>query len=204
MEASLGPYATACQLQQRPAPRAGGMFETIKILPIENIDKSKIVASVRYWDKAGTQGAGCRTAGSLVHKMSDGTYIIADMIKGQWMASEREKRIKQCALLDGPGVVIWMEQEPGSGGKESAESSIRNLAGYKVYADRVTGSKEARAEPYAAQMGGGNIRVLNREWTREFMQEHQMFPNGKYKDQVDSTAGAFNKLTATKKSAGTW
>jgi hypothetical protein len=35
----------------------------------------------------------------------------------------------------------------GLGGKESAESTIRNLPGFLVYADKVTGAKEVRAIP---------------------------------------------------------
>jgi hypothetical protein len=35
---------------------------------------------------------------------------------------------------------VVIEQEPGSGGKESAENTIRMLAGMKVTADKVTGS----------------------------------------------------------------
>ena len=33
--------------------------------------------------------------------------------------------------------------------KESAENTVRNLAGFYVSADRVTGSKEVRAEPFS-------------------------------------------------------
>jgi len=47
---------------------------------------------------------------------------------------------------------VGVEMEPGSGGKESAENTLRNLAGFSCYADRVTGSKEARANPFAAQV----------------------------------------------------
>ena len=36
---------------------------------------------------------------------------------------------------------IWQEQEPGSGGKESAENTTRNLAGYAIHTERVTGRK---------------------------------------------------------------
>ena len=48
---------------------------------------------------------------------------------------------------DEPGAVqgayeVGVEQEPGSGGKESAESTIGNLRGFKVYADKVTGCPE--------------------------------------------------------------
>ena len=65
-------------------------------------------------------------------------------------------------------MTIWVEQEPGSGGKESAQSTIRNLAGFRVYADRVTGDKESRAEPYAAQVEGCNVTLVQGEWNRPF------------------------------------
>ena len=55
---------------------------------------------------------------------------------------------------------VWIEQEPGSGGKESVENTIRMLRGYRAYADKVTGNKELRAEPYAAQVQGGDVRLL--------------------------------------------
>jgi hypothetical protein len=43
----------------------------------------------------------------------------------------------------------------GFGGKESAENTIRNLAGFVVYADRPTGNKDTRMEPFAAPSGSG-------------------------------------------------
>jgi predicted phage terminase large subunit-like protein len=68
------------------------------------------------------------------------------------------------------------------------------LAGYPAKADKVSGSKEIRAEPYAAQQQAGHILVFDAPWTQPFIDEHEPFPNGKYKDQVDSAAGAFMKL----------
>ena len=64
----------------------------------------------------------------------------------------RNGAVHRCDLLLGGrsragAYEVGVEQEPGSGGKESAESTIRNLRGFKVYADKVTGSKEIRAEP---------------------------------------------------------
>ena len=48
-------------------------------------------------------------------------------------------------------VSVWTEQEPGGGGKESAEATVRLLAGFPVHTETVTGSKEVRAEAFAAQ-----------------------------------------------------
>lgn len=197
-------YAIAGQLQQRPAPRGGGMFQVDKIKIANAINKHHIVRSVRYWDKAGTEGGGCYTAGVLMHVMSDGGFLVADVIKGQWSAGKREAIIKQTAQVDGKEVTVWVEQEPGSGGKESAESTIKNLAGFRVKADKVTGAKEVRAEPYANQVEIGNVSILKAEWNRGFLSNHESFPVGKEKDDVDASAGGFNKLTAKKARYGVW
>jgi predicted phage terminase large subunit-like protein len=73
------------------------------------------------------------------------------------------------------------------------------LAGFPCYIDKVTGSKEIRAEPYAAQVQAGHVKLVGRgQWKQEFIDEHEVFPTGKYKDQVDAAAGAFNKLVVKK------
>jgi phage terminase large subunit-like protein len=33
-------------------------------------------------------------------------------------------------------------------------------------------------------------------WNRDFIDEHETFPAGKYKDQVDAVSGAFNKINS--------
>lgn len=191
----LAEYGYAAQFQQRPAPRGGGLFPVDRFEIIEHAPREKdIAASVRYIDKAGTAGGGAYTAGVLMHRLKDGCYVVADVMRGQWSALDRERRIRQTAEMDGHKVRVVIEQEPGSGGKESAENTVRQLAGFRVEADRVTGDKVTRAEPYAAQVQGGNVYLVRGEWNRAFIGEHETFPAGQYKDQVDAAAGAFNRL----------
>src|SRR5690606_26514623 len=141
----MGSLAVAGQFQQRPAPRSGGFFEWSEIQIVKAVPKLKAV--VRYWDKAGTDGGGAWTAGVKMGLTVDDQIIILDVVRGQWAAATREKSIRQTAALDGNRIPIWIEQEPGSGGKESAESTIKNLRGYNIRAERPTGDKEFRAEP---------------------------------------------------------
>ena len=187
--------------QQNPVVAEGDMIKVEKIVIIDHIP-GKIKESVRYWDKAGTEGGGCYTAGVLMHRLDDGRFVIADVVRGQWSAGRREETIKQIATADGIRTTVWIEQEPGSGGKESAENTVKNLAGYSIKVERVTGSKEVRAEPFSAQVEGGNICIFKAEWTKGFLDEARLFPNGKYKDQIDAAGGAFNKLTLGIKSTG--
>jgi predicted phage terminase large subunit-like protein len=120
--------------------------------------------------------------------------MVEDCTLGQWEALERERHIKATAEIDGRGVRIYIEQEPGSGGKESAQATIRKLSGFLAYADHPTGAKEVRAEPYAAQVLAENVYLVRGAWNLPFKQEHQSFPVGRTKDMVDASAAAFNLL----------
>jgi len=183
--------------QQRPQPLEGGMFKWGWFEIVEAVPWN-LVRVVRYWDKAGTAGAGAYTAGVLMG-LINGIFYLLDVVRGQWSAGVREQTIKTMADLDrqqwGDVYEVWVEQEPGSGGKESAENTIRNLAGFTVHADRPTGDKALRAEPYAAQAEAGNVRIVRGDWNAAYLNELTSFPTGAFADQVDASSGAFVKLT---------
>ena len=69
----------------------------------------------------------------------------------------------------------------------------RNLAGFRVSADRPTDDKKTRAEPWVAQVQAGNVSLLLGEWTQAFLDECVPWPDSKHNDQVDAAAGAFNR-----------
>lgn len=186
--------------QQSPFIASGGLFpiDRFEIIEPHQLIRSDITRSVRYWDKAGTKdGDGAETSGTLMHRLRDGRFVIENVVHDRWSYLERERMIRHTATVDGMGVEVYVEQEPGSGGKESAESTILNLAPYTVFADRPTGDKATRAEPYAAQVQGGNVLLVRGDWNRPFLEEHEHFPFGKLKDMVDSSAGAFVKVAGS-------
>lgn len=189
--------------QQNPIIKGGELFPIEKFTTVQGSpDRKEVKRTVRYWDKAGTEGGGAWTAGVRMHLMRDNRFIVSDVVRGQWAALKREEIIKNTCKTDqaeyGGSVETWIEQEPGSGGKESAERTIANLRGFIIKADRVTGKKEVRAEPYAAQVQGGNVFLVAAAWNRPYIDEHEVFPNGKSKDQVDAAAGACMKLALSK------
>jgi predicted phage terminase large subunit-like protein len=125
--------------------------------------------------------------------------VIEHVVRGQWGSLKREEMIKYWAEKDransrAGAYEVGVEQEPGSGGKESAEATLRNLRGFKCFADKVTGSKEVRAEPLAAQVQGGNVSMCAGMFQNDLLDEMVSFPNGKFRDQVDACSGAFNRL----------
>ncbi|HEV2863044.1 MAG TPA: phage terminase large subunit [Pyrinomonadaceae bacterium] len=194
----VGEYFWSALYQQRPGAKEGTKFkrENFEILPAPA--RAEFVSFVRYYDKAGTKDAGCFTVGALLGKTHQGVFWVLDVVRGQWAALEREEIILNTAKADramyGPGVVTWVEQEPGSGGKESAEATVRKLAGFIAYAERVSGDKAFRAEPYSAQVARKNVKLAEAAWNGGFITRHCAFPRGKYKDEIDAAGGAFNKI----------
>jgi predicted phage terminase large subunit-like protein len=205
-EERLGQYGAAAQLGQNPAPPGGGMFDTDRMLIIDRLPPEvSRIKTVRAWDKAGTDPTkekGTKepayTVGTRMSVWANGQFIVEDVVRGRWSAAEREGMILATAQADGQEVEIWVEQEPGSGGKESAEFTVRNLAGFLIRAERPVGNKVARADTFSVQVERYNVKLLKGDWNKEFLAEYGMFPNSKFKDQVDSGSMAFAKLAIRK------
>jgi len=205
LRSELGEYGYASQILQDPVPLGGGLFQVSKLV-LEPVLNEKIIKKVRSWDKAGTAGGGAYSVGTLMGFSKTGRFWILDVIRDRWSSTKREEQIKFTAGLDGVEVEIVLEIEGGSGGKESGENTVRNLAGYKVYTFHPTGDKEARAYPFSSQVGAGNVSVLLRDWTQPLIDEMRYFPHSKYKDQVDTCGAGFNRLAGKKKKrrVGAW
>lgn len=191
LESALGSYGAAGQLQQRPAPAGGGMFQRAWF---DIVDAAPVKARrCRGWDKAGTNAGGDWTAGVKLCE-SGGIYYVEDAQRDQLSSGKRNALIRQTAILDGPTCHIRIEQEPGSGGKESAEISVRELAGFVVRVKPSTTDKVSRARPFAVQCEAGNVRLVRGAWNAKFLDELCVFPNGNQDDQVDAVSSAFNEL----------
>src|SRR5262249_29547370 len=136
------------------------------------------------------------------------TFFIEDIVRGQWTPGERDSVILRTANQDrdtlGGLVTVWTEQEPGSGGLESAQATVRLLVGHPVRYERATGDKATRADPFAAEVEGGNVRLVRGGWNRAYVEELALFPMGKFDDQVDSSSGAFSKLAARRERKPGW
>jgi predicted phage terminase large subunit-like protein len=199
LEKTLGSYGAAGQLQQRPVPRQGGMFHRAWFGRIVATAPA-LAQRVRYWDRAATAGGGCYTCGVLLARAEDGHYYVEDVVRGQWSSGQRDRIMLQTAQTDRakygqmqPHIVV--EREGGSSGKDSVWATARLFDGFPIHADLPTGSKQARAEPFAAQCEAGNVSLVQGTWNQEYIEELCLFPLGDYADQVDASSGAYNHLS---------
>ncbi|EOR06005.1 phage terminase large subunit [Acinetobacter tandoii] len=198
------PYVFSGQYRQLPSPPAGGFFkpdriEIVEVLPAE------FVKEVRAWDLAASENEGDWTAGPRMLKTKDNIIYIVDMVRGRWGPDGVENTIIQTAKMDGRSVGIRLPQDPGQAGKAQAKNFITKLSGFNVKAETVSGDKITRAQPFAAQVNIGNVKMLSGDWNKALIEELRNFPNGTHDDQVDGCSDAFNDLNEArigKKPAG--
>lgn len=197
----LREYGTAGQFQQRPTLRRGGIFEVdmIEIIP----ERPAGLRLVRGWDLAATDKPDAAfTAGGLLGVTPDGTYVICDMVRGQLSPGKTELLIRNTASRDGYSVRGSLPQDPGQAGKAQVASMIgKLLAGFNYHASPETGDKVTRAEPFAAQVEVGNVKMVRGDWNKDLLDEMRLFPRGKYLDQVDALSRAFSELVTAKRGA---
>lgn len=182
-----GSYAVACQLQQRPVPRGGGMFQRDDF---EILDRCPpLVTSVRGWDLAATKdGNGAFTAGVKLGRTKEGQYVIADVVRFRGSPAEVERTIKRCTKTDGCPQSI--PQDPGQAGKAQRQRYANLLDGYVVHFSPETGSKEDRAKPIAAQVECKNVALVRASWNDSFLAEAGLFPGSDFLDQIDALSRA--------------
>lgn len=195
----LGDYAYAGQYRQMPTPPEGHMFKVGK-LKTNVVMPTKWKKRIRFWDKAATDNAGAYTAGVLLGEDDQGRFWVIDVRREQMDSAEREAFMKSTAREDGFDVTIGLEQEPGSGGVDSANYTRRNLAGFRVHVVKVgasDGDKARRADPFSAQVNSGNVYLGPGDWHDAYINEMKHFPNSRFKDQIDASSSGFNFMTWT-------
>jgi len=188
----MGSFAVAGQYQQRPTPREGGLFkrswfEIVDALP------ANIVKRGRGWDLAGTKAKRSDyTAGVRVCLSGDGIYYVEDLQAFKGTPAEVDRALKSAASQDPSGTSIHLPQDGGQAGVAQRDAHLKLLAGYDVRSKPVTGDKEQRARPAAAQAEAGNIKLLRGTWNERFLDEVCNFPAAPHDDIVDALSEAFN------------
>ena len=201
ISAPMTQYSEAGQLQQRPAPREGGLFKRSWFNQIVRAAPDKGRA-VRGWDLAGTdKKTSPWTAGVKIRRVGN-TFYIEDVVRERCSPQGMEKLIKATALLDKRPTTIDFPQDPGQAGKAQRVYLAGQFAGFNVRSSPETGSKITRAEPLSAQTEAGNVYLVEGDWNRDFIEECCLFPNSDFSDQVDAASRAFARLTRRRSKVG--
>jgi predicted phage terminase large subunit-like protein len=177
---------------------------TGKILPNP---PEKIIKRVRYWDLAASEKkiSGKKktdpdfTSGTKLSMFDDladdRSFCIEDQVAGQLEWEGIKSLILTTAIKDGVYVPIYVEQEPGAGGKNQIaelKSFIQKKLdiSYQVIGHLPEGDKIMRANPWFAEAAQGYFYMVIGKWNTPFLEQLGSFPQTKHDDLVDGVSGA--------------
>ena len=150
---------------------------------------------IRMWDLAATKNqTSAYTAGARLAWHSNEMYV-EDMRRIRGNPGEVESLVKQTADLDGRGLTVWMEQEPGSGGVNTVWRYHHTvLAGFNFREYHPKHDKLTRAAPLAGLARHHGVHLVRGDWVTKYLDEYDSFPNG-FKDQVDVCSAGLQVFT---------
>jgi len=187
-----GSYHFSALYQQRPQAREGNIFKRKWFDTTDKVPERG--PTVRFWDIASSEDKGDYTVGVKM-RLCGNKYYVMNVVRGQWSAGRRNNKIKDVARMDGDGVKVLVEQEPGASGKDAAQSIVEHMEGFNIRAIPVgTGSKAVRADPFVTACENDRVRLSKADWNDAYLDELCAFDKGFYDDQVDASVGAYKAL----------
>lgn len=188
-------YSWLSLYQQRPIAREGKLF---KQLPEDHIlarEPANIVRYVRGYDLAfSSKTSADYTAGVLLGLTDDGTYIVLDVQRYQDDWERLPDRIVYRAMGDSERVRIGIENAFYQSRLVEKLLDRAELHRYSIEGVMVDKDKFTRALPFAARWNAGQVYVLDRAWTQEYIDELLGFDQWPHDDQVDASVSAYTML----------
>jgi predicted phage terminase large subunit-like protein len=199
LKKALGSYATACQLQQRPSPRGGGIFQRkdfryYKILP--TLDEIIISADCTFKDLKTSDNVAIQAWGTsgpnkyLLHRIKEKLGFSATCTAIESMIAKFPKHI-----------AILIEDKANG----SAVIEVLSQKFPRIIAVNPEGGKVARAYAMQPEHEAGNIYIPDpsiEPTIEDYIHEHCGFPNAAYDDEVDATTQCINWLRTRCKTNG--
>lgn len=203
LERTLGSYGAAGQLQQRPAPRGGGIINTAwfdywtHMPPLEfrfiTADTAQKTAEINDYSVLQCWG-----------RSNTGKAILIDQIRGKWEAPELIVQARAFWLKHKDDIRIMCQRATLRGmfveDKVSGTGLIQTLRreGIAILPVQRVKDKISRAYDAAPFIESGNVSLpQDAPWLSDFLSEISSFPSGAHDDQLDPMFDAIAKVQVT-------
>jgi phage terminase large subunit-like protein len=192
---------------------------------ILDIAPEKTLKKVRFWDLAATEkkmvGIGAKkdqndpdeTVGTLVSafkykflkadkEMEETNWCIEHQIGGFWNWDNLLVAIANTARHDGPYVIVVIEEEPGSGGKNQVAAiqtyfkQFPELKSVKVVGQRArdVGDRVAAANHWFGLAADGKMWMVKGSWNQKCLAQIDGFTQIPHDDRCTSITGAMTYI----------
>lgn len=203
LERTLGSYGAAGQLQQRPAPRGGGIINTAwfdywtHMPPLEfrfiTADTAQKTAEINDYSVLQCWG-----------RSNTGKAILIDQIRGKWEAPELIVQARAFWLKHKDDIRIMCQRATLRGmfveDKVSGTGLIQTLRreGIAILPVQRVKDKISRAYDAAPFIESGNVSLpQDAPWLSDLLSEISSFPSGAHDDQLDPMFDAIAKVQVT-------
>jgi predicted phage terminase large subunit-like protein len=188
LKLQLGAYAAAAQLQQRPAPRGGGIVKRTWWRFYRDLPP-KFDEVIQSWDMAFKDlNSSSYVTGQVWGRVGANKYLIdQDRRKMRFTETLRAVRALSAKYPKARAKLV----EDKANGPAVMDTLRGEIPG--LIAVEPAGSKVSRLEATSPDIEAGNVYLpdpaLN-PWVEEYMSEFDFFPRGAFDDQVDGTTQA--------------
>ncbi len=202
----IGVYDWSALYQQQPVP-AGGAMAQRAWFPVVPSRYSHVLRRCRAWDLAGTISVNGNepawTVGTLLAQCLDPHtqhvhWVVEHVVRDRLTSAGVDALMLQMARADGRGTIVREWQDPGQAGKAVVAAHRRMLAGFDYDSVLASGEKTLQWRPFLVQAEGGDARLVQGPWNSAWLDEMSLIPYGRFFDQADSVALAFNVLSEVK------
>ena len=194
LERSLGSYASAGQLQQRPMPKGGGILKAEWWVPWENAELPEIEYVLQSWDTAFStkekSSYSARTTWGVFRMNGQINAMVLEMWYDRVSYPDLRK-LAQEAYYDWEPDAVLIEK------KASGQSLLQDLrmAGVPVLEYMPDRDKEARAHASSALLEDGRIYYPSgKKWAKNLIDICASFPATDNDDIVDTCTQAWLRL----------
>jgi predicted phage terminase large subunit-like protein len=213
LKRSLGSYAAAGQLQQRPSPAGGGIFKrhwfkyiqprganlppvevrlpdgSVISIPAIEVPPGAVQETIQSWDCSFKD---LDTSDYVVGQSwgrAGACYLLGDQVRGHMDCPATVKAVRELrAKWPGTSAILIEDKANGSAVIQMLQNEVPGILPVNP-----GGGKIARAMAISPFVEAGNVYLPHPDcvpWVNDFIEEFVQFPNGAHDDQVDAMTQA--------------
>jgi predicted phage terminase large subunit-like protein len=186
--ATIGEYNFAGQYQQTPSPAGGGMIKEAwfgRYLPSDL--PTSFDRIVQSWDTANKPSELADYSVCTTWGVKGSHFYLLNVLRKKLAYPDLKRAVQEQSDLFKPTVILIEDKASGTQLiQEFIEAGLSSVTRYKPDGDKIM-----RLHAQTAAIENGFVHLpIEAHWLADYTHELTMFPNGRFDDQVDSTAQA--------------
>jgi predicted phage terminase large subunit-like protein len=185
---NLGEYNFAGQYQQTPAPSGGGMVKEAWFRRYGPEDRPKSFDRViQSWDTANKPSELADYSVCTTWGLKGTNFYLLNVLRKKLAYPDLKRAVIEQNSLFRPTSILIEDKASGTQLiQELIEAGLSQVTRYAPDGDKIM-----RLHAQTATIENGFVHLpFDAHWLADYLNEMIMFPNGRYDDQVDSTAQA--------------